>query len=191
MNNSHFLSDLVVELAEPWANDGAGMWRLLEPLNFYSHRVQKVLSVDTDFTTDFASVPRLPLAYAAFGNRFHRSAVVHDWLCRTRAVDRDVADKVFLDAMRVEIEEAATYQRSTGADDEEINEYKAKAEGAARTMYAAVALYTKTGLWKKDHAEFAKTMHTGVPGDCELCGMWDSWLVDGVCSSCRKKHNLP
>ena len=26
-------------------------------------------------------------------------------------------------------------------------------------------------------------------GDCELCGIWDSDLIDGECSSCREKYS--
>lgn len=53
------------------------------------------------FKTDFASVPRLPLAYLLAGNTAHKSAVLHDWLY-TKGADRQFADQAFLAAMKAE-----------------------------------------------------------------------------------------
>ncbi len=150
MKGSRFLSELVVRLHKPWANDGVGLWLQEEPLQFYSHRLKKTITAEYGFAHDFASVPRLPVIYSTFGNRYHRSAVIHDWLCRMRAVRREIADKVFLDAMRAENEEAVADMREAGIDDDEILDFKARAEGRAQAMYAAVVMYSKTGAWKKE-----------------------------------------
>lgn len=74
-------------------------WRLVAPL---------IAGVDGDtvevpegFETDFASVPRLPLAYLLAGNTAHRAAVLHDFLYAIRA-GREYADAVFAAAMKAE-----------------------------------------------------------------------------------------
>jgi hypothetical protein len=144
VSSSRFLTKLVVELIDPYANDGAGNWALREPLQFYSHRLDKVLTVEPGFETDFASVPRFPLIYANFGNRYHRSANLHDSLCRTKVIPRDIADKLFLDAMHSEIAERVEELRNSGESEEDIHEFEASETGRAQTMYAAVRLYSMT-----------------------------------------------
>lgn len=81
-------------------------WRLIDTLpvhiawfadyGFRAH--QHRLSVPAGFVTDFASVPRLPLVYAAFGNMAHRAATVHDWLYSDgngTDIRRHEADEIF------------------------------------------------------------------------------------------------
>lgn len=77
---------------------GGGMWELSEPLVYYSTLYDTTVTVPTGFRTDFASVPRLPLAYLLAGDTAHRPATVHDYLCRTD-YPRDRADRIFLEAM--------------------------------------------------------------------------------------------
>lgn len=134
---SKFLSKLRQVLDNPHANDGAGDWRLISPLKFKSDLMRQDFVVCAGFVTDHASVPRGPLIYAEFGNRYHRSAVVHDYLCRTKAVPRDIADQVFLEAMRTENAEALE-----GLVGEELEARKAALEGRAQLMYAAVRSYS-------------------------------------------------
>lgn len=57
--------------------------------------------VPKGFTTDLASVPRLPGMFWLFGGRARRSAVLHDWLYSNHA-PRAFADAVFFAAMRDE-----------------------------------------------------------------------------------------
>jgi hypothetical protein len=55
------------------------------------------------FETDFASVPRIPFAYEAWGDRAHREAVLHDYLYRIDSVPvvpYSIANSVFLEAMK-------------------------------------------------------------------------------------------
>jgi hypothetical protein len=79
--------------------DGSTRWRIDEPLTFESATAGQTFTVPAGFVTDFASVPRLPLAYLLTGDTAHAPAVVHDWLYVTRKVDRKTADAVFLEAM--------------------------------------------------------------------------------------------
>lgn len=80
-------------------------WRLLAPLVYVSQR-RGLIVVPKGFKTDFASVPRLPLAYALTGDTAHASAVVHDYLCRIYYPECKItwadAARVFLEAMKHE-----------------------------------------------------------------------------------------
>lgn len=88
-----FKSRLAVAL-----EDDAGRWRLLESLIYESEVAAQVVEVPAGYETDFASVPRVPVAYLAAGNTAHRAAVVHDWLYSVGTVSRQVADAVFREA---------------------------------------------------------------------------------------------
>ncbi len=68
-------------------------WELLSP--FVVVAGDKLIRVPPGFTTDFASVPRLPLAFWLFGNTGHRAAVVHDYLYVSKELPREEADAIF------------------------------------------------------------------------------------------------
>ena len=138
---SEFRSPLQLELVCPWANDGRGEWEFLSDLRYYSDLLQTEVIVYQSFRYDQASVPRLPVAFALYGNRYARSAGVHDLFCRNNAIPRDVADKVFLEAMRVENEEELASM--VNADEDEIASRKAILEGQALAMYAGVRIGSK------------------------------------------------
>ena len=78
----------------------AETWRLTALLVFVSARYQTTIIVPENTVTDFASVPRIPLAYWLFAGVGQAAAVVHDWMYRVDTnVPRDVADNIFLEAM--------------------------------------------------------------------------------------------
>lgn len=86
------------------ASDGeAGAWELTAPLIYSSNVLPHVVVVPAGFRTDFASVPRLPLAYWLFGNAADEAAVIHDWLYTSNVsgVTRKQADEVFAEASKV------------------------------------------------------------------------------------------
>lgn len=91
---ARFLTKLNVECIDD------DRWRLVTPL-LYESDIAGTITVPAGFETDFASVPRLPVAYLFFGDEAHMAAVVHDYLCRYQTVPRKTADKVFKEAMRV------------------------------------------------------------------------------------------
>jgi hypothetical protein len=95
----HFLSALVVEKLH------GKQWRVERPfmakVTFDVPDVEEVLVVPEGFLTDFASVPRVPVAYLLFGDKAHRSALLHDHLYALQR-DREFADAVFYAAMRAE-----------------------------------------------------------------------------------------
>ena len=79
------------------------LWLLLSPLRYESD-ILGPIKVPLGFMTDFASVPRVPIAYMLFGDRAHRESVIHDYLYRTDSVPQATysqANNVFLEAMKV------------------------------------------------------------------------------------------
>jgi len=94
---AQFLSELDVHLQSGCDT----VWILDAPLIYQSDIVGRV-EVPKDFQTDLASVPRIPFIFELFGNRAHRSAVVHDYLYRVDSVPLATklqADRVFFEAM--------------------------------------------------------------------------------------------
>lgn len=76
-------------------------FELLAPLVYYSEHLQREITVPKGFVTDFASVPRLPVAYLLAGGEANQAAVVHDYLYHSHLVPRADADAVFEEAMGV------------------------------------------------------------------------------------------
>ena len=79
---------------------GTDFWRLLEP--FVVKVDGEKIVVPPNFQTDFASVPRLPLAFLLFGGKADCSATVHDYLYSVADRPRQVCDEIFLVLMEAE-----------------------------------------------------------------------------------------
>lgn len=95
---AEFKSSLKITLVDGSNN----VFMLEEPLLYLSDLIGEV-EVPVGFQTDFASVPRVPLVYSAYGGRSHRSATIHDYLFRidcTPKVTFSKANRVFLEAMK-------------------------------------------------------------------------------------------
>lgn len=75
-------------------------WVLLAP--FVVSVGDRVIRVPDGFITDFASVPRIPLAFMLFGGIGERAATVHDWLYASKIVSRAEADKIFKVLLKAE-----------------------------------------------------------------------------------------
>lgn len=93
-----FLTPLEVERVEDVSADGRGTWVLLAPLKFESDAIGPG-AVPEGFITDFASVPRVPVAFLLFGDLAQAAAVVHDWLYTVHRTDRATADAVFKEGL--------------------------------------------------------------------------------------------
>jgi hypothetical protein len=89
-----FFSDLEVE------HQASGFWMLKRPLVFSCDGF--VTIVPARFSTDFASVPRLPFIFWLFADDAYKAATLHDFLYFSPGVDRGFADHRFLRAMEVE-----------------------------------------------------------------------------------------
>uniref|UniRef100_A0A6H1ZPY4 DUF1353 domain-containing protein n=1 Tax=viral metagenome TaxID=1070528 RepID=A0A6H1ZPY4_9ZZZZ len=93
------------------------VWIIDKPLKYWSELLNRLIVVppwfetkepdeagETEFfETDFASVPRVPLFYAMWGDRAHREAVLHDYLYRIDSnpvVSYSIANSIFLEAMK-------------------------------------------------------------------------------------------
>ena len=79
---------------------GRTVYRLETPLVYIDG--ERVITVPAGFETDLASVPRVPIAYLAWGDRAHREAVLHDYLYSIDAVPdlpRAECDELFRQAM--------------------------------------------------------------------------------------------
>ena len=82
-------------------HDSDGVYVLNEPLIYTSDLFGKIV-VPAGFNTDFASVPRVPVVYLAWGDRAHREAVIHDYLYRIDSepvASFSDANRIFLEAM--------------------------------------------------------------------------------------------
>lgn len=93
---SEFITDLDIRLV----NESENLHRLLAPLAYKSDLLKEEIIVPIGFETDFASVPRLPLAYLIVGGRGARAAVIHDWLYKLRKTSRKMADEIFAEALK-------------------------------------------------------------------------------------------
>jgi hypothetical protein len=104
MTEPKFLTELKCRLVKSgwWKRT----WELTAPLKYYSDVAGEVIIAPKGFRTDFASVPRLPLAWWLAGSTQQRPAVIHDWLYRGQKCPklwpRKKCDRVFLEAMEVE-----------------------------------------------------------------------------------------
>lgn len=77
-----------------------GNWILQRNLNYYSGVLQRAVIVPAGFETNFASVPRIPVAFELAGGKANEASVVHDYLySRADLCTRAQADAVFKEAM--------------------------------------------------------------------------------------------
>ena len=91
---SYFLNKLLVE------NIDDNHDKLIESFKYFSERIKDNIIVPNSFTTDYASVPKLPLIFLMFGDTAKKAAVIHDYLYQTHMLnDRKISDEVFLEAM--------------------------------------------------------------------------------------------
>lgn len=76
-------------------------WRIFADFRYRSAVLKAVVVVPQGFVTDFASVPRVPLAYWLAGGIANKPACIHDWLYRSCGCPRADADAVFKEAMEL------------------------------------------------------------------------------------------
>lgn len=76
-----------------------GKWELLHELRYLCAHTQKSYTIEKGFITDFASIPRIPIAYWLAGNTAQLAAIVHDYLYQNSIEPRGTADEVFAEIM--------------------------------------------------------------------------------------------
>lgn len=92
---SRFLTPLDTRLVDEFDD----IHELLHDFLYESDLLGTTVCVPKGFLTDFASVPRLPLAYLLFGGKGKKAAVIHDWFYSNHFVEREVADALLYEAM--------------------------------------------------------------------------------------------
>ena len=95
---SKFLSELDTRYIGDHDEDA---FLLLAPYTYQSEVAGQTFVIPAGFITDFSSVPRIPLAYWLTGGKAKKASVVHDYLCETKIVSREMADAVFLEIMEM------------------------------------------------------------------------------------------
>lgn len=95
-----FLCPLRSELVEP------GWWRskykLTSPLMYVTWEVAEppvLIYIPKGFKTDYASVPRVPVAYWLVGRIGDPAAVVHDYLYWKQNYSKSLCDRIYLEAL--------------------------------------------------------------------------------------------
>lgn len=101
---SKFLTPLCVVEVDDISDEGRGMWRLTGPLIYRSNLTGDTYVVPRGFKTDFASVPRVPIAFLLCGDTANKPAALHDWLYTAVDGKHPVPDRATADAL---LEEAA------------------------------------------------------------------------------------
>ncbi len=121
--NTGFRDLVAAKRTGAYDRDARALWRVVEPLLYWSECLQCWLIAPVGFTTNYASVPRLPLVYLWCGNKVFEPAVLHDLhytlhAFLTATLDphgkiigtalvpctREEADDVFLEAIRTQPE---------------------------------------------------------------------------------------
>lgn len=95
---SRFLTALEVALVSDATNSGRGTWRLIRPLIYRSDLEARMFIVPAGFITDFASVPRAPVAFLLTADSAHEASALHDWLYSSQVIPRVSADALLREA---------------------------------------------------------------------------------------------
>lgn len=86
---------------------GDSDWVLCDSLAYWSEITGSTIIVPKGFINDLASIPRLFTRLIPVNGRHRYAAIVHDWLYANangktvQGIDREAADKIFLEAMEV------------------------------------------------------------------------------------------
>jgi hypothetical protein len=95
-----FLDPLRVELMREARGMSNSVWRLVADFRYRSDSRGLTFIVPAGFMTDFASVPRVPVAYSLTGGIAEGCATLHDFLYCTGCVSRSVADSILSESMK-------------------------------------------------------------------------------------------
>jgi hypothetical protein len=76
----------------------ANTWLVLEPVIYQGNK--RTFTVPPGFETDFASVPKVFTWLIPRYGVYTKAAILHDYLCATKPVNRSDADGIFRRAMR-------------------------------------------------------------------------------------------
>lgn len=77
-----------------------GLFELTKSLRYYSEEFDKWTEVPVGFQSDFASIPLIARVFINRNGKSRAPAVIHDYIYKRHTASRDVADKIFLEAMK-------------------------------------------------------------------------------------------
>jgi hypothetical protein len=93
---SKFIGDLVVKVI---TDDAAGLFELVQPLQFQSDIAGRTFTAPVGLRTDFCSTP----VVAGFKfDRYRRAGTIHDKIYGSHEVERDIADQVLREMLLIE-----------------------------------------------------------------------------------------
>jgi len=91
---AYFATTLDVRLVK-----GDRIWELEAALRFWSAELKCYVQAPMGYQTDFASVPRVPVAYWLYGGRAHHEGTLHDWaFCKDAINPRTGKPFTFMEA---------------------------------------------------------------------------------------------
>lgn len=76
------------------SRSGKQLYRVLQPLHFYSAELDLIITTPEGFITDLDSTPRIPLVYLLINGFGDMPAVTHDYLYSTGILSRAQSDGV-------------------------------------------------------------------------------------------------
>jgi len=97
---SKFLDKLILEDTGT-STHGRAKFKLLDSFRYEvgCRHTGMIVIVPQGYVTDFATIPRLFWRILPPAGAYRFATVIHDYLCSSKLVSRQVADAVFLDAM--------------------------------------------------------------------------------------------
>lgn len=175
---SHFLTGLFVEHLE------GKFWKIDKPFIYYSKFLDKTIYVPVGFVTDFASVPRLPLAYLFTGNTGHWEAVLHDQGYRWNKLSRKNSDLLFKEI---------GYVRSDMRNNQSFFNKKGR-EIRNNSMYLGVRLFggfvydSLPGCLDYRNKKICKKTEKNCFNCDKYYEKWDQCYIDGYYPEINKLH---
>jgi hypothetical protein len=95
-----FIGTLQVEQVGEGSLEGNALWRLLQPFGYRPDRGITAIIAPAGFITDFATVPRIPLAFEVVGDLAQGPATLHDFMYSNGFVSRKRADDLLREMMQ-------------------------------------------------------------------------------------------
>lgn len=132
-----------------------GTWMVLKEIRYLSALTQKAYTVEAGFIFNFASVPRLPVAYWLTGNTGTLASLVHDYLYANPHIEpKEVADAIFAEIMDAKFFDGGPYDERSG-----------EPPWRKALMFTAVSAFGPKHYWTEDGERVAGFEITTEIGD--------------------------
>ena len=131
--------------------------RLLEPLIYYSSRLDKLIIVPAGMITDYESVPRIPFIHAWLADTSIIGGVLHDKLYRKGKLNKDLKLILFFYLSKEDYKKYGTKGVVEEVSKEEadlvykeVMEFRGNSEKKAKAKYLTVKWAGKSSYHKLD-----------------------------------------